>query len=147
MLKIVQLLRELNRMNESERIAKIIESEQMTAKQFATEIGVAASTISNILAERNKPSTDLYVRILNRFRTINTDWLLLGTGSMYRPNGGLQQTSLFGDMRPLDVPEQTDEDKLPKQPMTQHVVYQPAAAQKQIAKIIVYYTDGTYEER
>ena len=119
----------------------------MTAKQFAAEIGVAASTISNILAERNKPSTDLYVRILNRFRTINTDWLLLGTGSMYRPNGGLQQTSLFGDMRPLDVPEQTDEDKLPKQPMTQHVVYQSTVAQKQIAKIIVYYTDGTYEER
>ena len=118
----------------------------MTAKQFATEIGVAASTISNILAERNKPSTDLYVRILNRFRTINTDWLLLGTGSMYRPNGGLQQTSLFGDMRPLDVPEQTDEDNRPKQPMTQHVAYQPAVA-KQIAKIIVYYTDGTYEER
>lgn len=143
----MQLLRELNRMNERERIAKIIESEQMTAKQFAAEIGVAASTISNILAERNKPSTDLYVRILNRFRTINTDWLLLGTGSMYRPNGGLQQTSLFGDMRPLDVPvEQTDEDA-PRQPMAQHVVYQPAAAQKQIAKIIVYYTDGTYEER
>ena len=143
-------------MDERERLAKIIESEKMTAKQFAAEIGVSAGTISNILGGRNKASTDIIVRILNRFRTINSDWLLLGTGSMYRPNGGVTQATLFGDMRPLDVTPAEDRQVNPldsaenenysgRPLQAQRVAVQPAP--KQIARIIIYYTDGTYEER
>ena len=134
-------------MEERDRLAKIIESENLTAKQFAEEIGVSAGTISNILGGRNKPSVEIYVRILNRFRTISSDWLMLGTGSMYRPNGGITQATLFGDMRPNDVPQQTSE---PAQPVQHYAVQNPApqpTPAKQIARIIIYYTDGTYEER
>lgn len=130
-------------MDERERLTKIIESEQMTAKQFADEIGVSAGTISNILGGRNKASAEIYIRILNRFRTINADWLLLGTGSMYRPNGAVMQTALFGDMRPKDVEPNDDE----VQRVNVQTPVQPSASPKQIARIIVYYTDGTYEER
>jgi len=152
MIKNVQLLRELNKMDERERLAKIIESENLTAKQFAEEVGVSAGTISNILGGRNKPSMEIYVRILNRFRSISSDWLLLGVGSMYRPNGGVTQTALFGDMKPLEV-ESTGDDSLSqtanqgynKPAYTQHPP-QPVP-QRQIARIIIYYTDGTYEER
>lgn len=129
-------------MEERERLVKIIESEQMTAKQFADEIGVSAGTISNILGGRNKASAEIYIRILNRFRTISADWLLLGTGSMYRPNGAVMQTALFGDMRPVDVDQNEDVPRVNVQTPAQ-----PVAAPKQIARIIVYYTDGTYEER
>lgn len=142
-------------MEERERLAKIIESENLTAKQFAEQIGVSAGTISNILGGRNKPGADIYVRILNRFRTISSDWLLLGTGSMYRPNGGVTQATLFGDMRPVDAEQPTDSSVLPsaganisvqaKSPQVQHLP-QPTP-QRQIARIIIYYTDGTYEER
>ena len=114
----------------------------MTAKQFADEIGVSAGTISNILGGRNKASAEIYIRILNRFRTISADWLLLGTGSMYRPNGAVMQTTLFGDMRPVDVDHNEDVPRVNVQTPAQ-----PVAAPKQIARIIVYYTDGTYEER
>ncbi len=141
-------------MEERERLAKIIESENLTAKQFAEQIGVSAGTISNILGGRNKPGVEIYVRILNRFRTISSDWLLLGTGSMYRPNGGLTQATLFGDMRPLEPEQTADSSTLPspainmlvqaRAPQVQHLL-QPS--QRQIARIIVYYTDGTYEER
>lgn len=135
-------------MDERERLAKIIESEKLSAKQFAAEIGVSAGTISNILGGRNKASTDLLIRILNRFRTISADWLLLGTGSMYRPNGGVTQATLFGDMRPLDTNQAAAEAEQP-QATPQQVIYKTTqpAQQKQIARIIVYYTDGTYEER
>ena len=133
-------------MNERERLAKIIESEKLTAKQFAEMLGVSAGTISNILSERNKPSVDIYVRILNCFRTISPDWLMLGTGSMYRPNGGVTQAELFGDMRPelpSDPPVSTPAQPLPDKPARPA----PVSAPKQIARIIIYYTDGTYEER
>ena len=138
-------------MDERERLAKIIESEQMTAKQFAGEIGVSAGTISNILGGRNKASTELLVRILNRFRTISSDWLLLGTGSMYRPNGGVTQTALFGDLRP-ETPEQAEEGASAKpaglMQVASSVASAPSAspAGKHIARITVYYTDGTYVE-
>lgn len=132
----------MNNMEERERLVKIIESEQMTAKQFADEIGVSAGTISNILGGRNKASAEIYIRILNRFRTISADWLLLGTGSMYRPNGAVMQTALFGDMRPVNVDQNEDVPRVNVQTPAQ-----PVAAPKQIARIIVYYTDGTYEER
>ena len=135
-------------MDERERLAKIIESEKLSAKQFAAEIGVSAGTISNILGGRNRASTDLLIRILNRFRTISADWLLLGTGSMYRPNGGVTQATLFGDLRPLDSDQASHETDtsvfVPQQ--SANKTTQPAQ-QKQIARIIVYYTDGTYEER
>ena len=142
-------------MEERERLAKIIESEKLTAKQFAEQIGVSAGTISNILGGRNKPSVDIYVRVLNCFRTINPDWLMLGTGSMYRPNGGVMQAELFGDMRPempaqshVSADSQTDtshQQPLMERPSTRPVATPPTA--KQIARIIIYYTDGTYEER
>ena len=131
-------------MEERERLAKIIESEKMTAKQFAEEINVSAGTISNILGGRNKASTEILVRILNRFRTISSDWLLLGTGSMYRPNGGVTQSTLFGDMRPLDAEQP---DKQQSEPYIPQPAQQPVSAPKQISRIIIYYTDGTYEER
>lgn len=139
-------------MDERERLAKIIESENLTAKQFAEEIGVSAGTISNILGGRNKPSVEIYVRILNRFRTISSDWLMLGTGSMYRPNGGVTQATLFGDMRPMDKEQENDGavlDASTNQPAALQQVRQMAAqpVPKQIARIIIYYTDGTYEER
>ena len=148
-------------MNERERLAKIIESEKLTAKQFAEMLGVSAGTISNILSERNKPSVDIYVRILNCFRTISPDWLMLGTGSMYRPNGGVTQAELFGDLRPelpSDTPASADRTavSMPAQPLADKPAYSlpdkparpaPVSAPKQIARIIIYYTDGTYEER
>lgn len=139
-------------MDERERLAKIIESENLTAKQFAEEIGVSAGTISNILGGRNKPSVEIYIRILNRFRTISSDWLMLGTGSMYRPNGGVTQATLFGDMRPMDKEQENDGAVLAastNQPAALQQVRQMAAqpVPKQIARIIIYYTDGTYEER
>ena len=136
-------------MNERERLVKIIESEKLTARQFAAEIGVSAGTISNILGGRNNASLEIMTKILNRFRTISSDWLILGTGTMYRPNGGIVQTALFGDMRPIDTEQNADETEdwsaIQSQPSGQ--VSQPMATAKQVAKIVVFYTDGTFEER
>lgn len=136
-------------MNERERLVKIIESEGLTARQFAAEIGVSAGTISNILGGRNNASLEIMTKILNRFRTISADWLILDTGTMYRPNGGVTQTALFGDMRPADVEQNGDEteDMPAAEQKTYRAQSQTVTAAKQVAKIVVFYTDGTFEER
>ena len=81
--------------SEKERIEHIMAKENMNATQFAAEIGIQTSTLSHILNGRNNPSLDVLKRILNRFRTINPDWLILGTGQMYRQISQSQQPVLF----------------------------------------------------
>ena len=66
------------------RIQKILREEGMTAAKFSEEIGIQASSISHFLSGRNKPSTDILVKILDRFRAINAEWLLTGRGTMYK---------------------------------------------------------------
>ena len=63
------------------RIQKIIEEQEISLNAFAQEIGVNRSTISHILTGRNKPSVEVLQKILKRFPSLSSDWLLLGYGS------------------------------------------------------------------
>ena len=72
-----------------DRIKLIIEGEEMTAGAFADAIGVAQATISHILGPRNKyPSTEVIMRLHNRFPNINLNWLYTGEGSMMVHDSG-----------------------------------------------------------
>jgi transcriptional regulator with XRE-family HTH domain len=51
--------------------------------QFADEIGVQRSSISHILSGRNNPSLDIVTKILNRFKEVDSNWLILGKGSLF----------------------------------------------------------------
>ena len=133
-------------MNERQRLEQVIESEGMTAKQFAAEVGIQAGTISNILSGRNNPSLDVMQRVLNRFRTLSSDWLILGVGSMYRKQGEGPDNALF-DIKPVEpqisMPEPTD--RIPEK--AQQPVALVTAPSKAVEKIVIFYSDGTFEER
>lgn len=136
-------------MKERDRLEQVIESEQMTAKQFAAEVGIQAGTISNILSGRNNPSLDVMQRVLNRFRTLSSDWLILGVGSMYRKNGEGPDNALF-DIRPNEpvIPAAESTDRRPDEPQLPLAATAPnAAPNKTVEKIIIFYSDGTFEER
>jgi phage repressor protein C with HTH and peptisase S24 domain len=47
-------------------------------------LGVQRSNISHILSERNKPSLDFVLKIVNQFPEVSLDWLLKGQGEMFR---------------------------------------------------------------
>ena len=89
----------------SERIKKIIDSEGLTASEFAEMIGIQRSNVSHILNGRNgqpsNPSFEVLQKILNAFPHYNTDWLVMGRGEIYRQP---VQTSIF-DV--IDEPEPT----------------------------------------
>jgi transcriptional regulator with XRE-family HTH domain len=55
-----------------------------SATRLADEINVQRSGISHILSGRNQPSYDFMIKLLERFPDINTDWLMLGKGRMFR---------------------------------------------------------------
>ena len=166
-------------MNERERLLKLIADNNMSAKQFAAEVGIQAGTISNIVNGRNNPSLDVMQRVLNRFRTLSSDWLILGVGNMYRTEGGkenrengeakdqqLQQQQEipgFGDA--IASPQQSIDSPSPlsraqaisapaisreMQPLASTKKQQTAPmeqpAAKRIERVIVFYSDGTFDE-
>ena len=123
--------------------------------EFAKEIGKSAATVTNIFKGRNKPSIDLLQSILDRFRVINPEWLLMGVGPMYRQKGSPTEQLLL-DIRP-EEPENaqpgssvitvsaaaTDANRAKAKPATQVV---ERIIEKKIQKIVVFYEDGTFEE-
>lgn|ERR1035437_97700 len=158
-------------MDEKDRIEKIMLKEEMNSAVFASEIGIQGSTLSHILNGRNNPSLDVLKKILNRFRTLSSDWLILGIGSMYRGEKQSQTPTLFDSLDESitksatlepDSPFKNTMDSSPIQqktiplqetpvqtrPEAAHASILPLLEQstKSVRKIIVYYTDNTFQE-
>ncbi|HMT66875.1 MAG TPA: helix-turn-helix transcriptional regulator [Bacteroidales bacterium] len=83
-----------------DRIQAFLQTENKSYAQFADEIGVQPSGISHILSGRNNPSLDFVIKMLHRYPSLSTEWLLFGRGSMYK---AASQPTLF------DVDFQKDE--------------------------------------
>lgn len=66
------------------RILEFLRAENKSSAQFAEEIGVQASSISHIISGRNNPSLDFTMKMLVKYPSLSTDWLLFGSGQMYR---------------------------------------------------------------
>ena len=67
-----------------ERILEFLRYENKTSAQFAEEIGVQASSISHIISGRNNPSLDFVMKMLQKYPALSTDWLLFGSGGMFK---------------------------------------------------------------
>lgn len=67
-----------------ERIRKIIEYKKLTATKFASEIGVAQTTLSGHLNGQRKVSIDVVCGIINSFEDISAEWLITGRGEMIK---------------------------------------------------------------
>lgn len=157
-------------MDEKERIEKIMLKENMNSAQFALEIGIQGSTLSHILNGRNKPSLDVLKKILNRFRTLSSDWLILGISPMYRTERNSQMPSLFESLDTSDtlsdsfssnttdnftpnfeVIQQKENLKIetPTQVLLDSAITFPKSIEnnsRSVRKIIIYYTDNTFQE-
>lgn len=139
-----------------DRISKLMELELISPTRFALMIGTQPSVVSHILNGRNKPSLEVVQKILNAFPTINPDWLIFGTGSMYREELPSRQASLF-DIKPeissnsVSYEPKTEEKNQQEKEMKQvEAVRSPeikeVVKEKTVKKITVYYSDMTFEE-
>ena len=66
-----------------ERINLLLKAKNITAKQFAEEIGIQPSGMSHIMSGRNNPSLDFVMKVVRRWPEVNINWLMLGKGEMY----------------------------------------------------------------
>ena len=98
-----------------ERILQFLKEESLTAAKFADDIGVQRSSVSHILSGRNNPGFDFIQKMLKGYPQLNAEWLIMGTGNIFKP---VQQASLFdfpGESPVKQEPvEQSQEGTLPK---------------------------------
>lgn len=66
-----------------ERINLLLKAKNITARQFAEEIGIQPSGMSHIMSGRNNPSLDFVMKVIKRWPEVNINWLMLGQGEMY----------------------------------------------------------------
>ncbi|MGI6572939.1 MAG: helix-turn-helix domain-containing protein [Fermentimonas sp.] len=82
-----------------DRIRQIMEAENLTSANFAERVQISRASVSHILNGRNNPSLEVVTRILNEMNYINPEWLINGTGNMYKegidPNSIPKEPDLF----------------------------------------------------
>ena len=148
------------------RINLILQAKNITARQFAEEIGIQPSGMSHILGGRNNPSLDFVAKVLRRYPEIDANWLLLGRGEMYAsgapaplpPASPDPQPDVFAADAPvhdefqahlgdsaLEIVDNIDNEYVEEgQPMPS--VEAPAPSPRRVTKLLFVYSDGTFEE-
>ena len=129
------------------QIQEILAKERLSSSQFADRIGVQRSSVSHVLSGRNKPGFDFIQKILAAFPEINGDWLITGSGEMYKkklPSGDLFEVK--NEVQSLDNVETTE-----RKPVTLNIKKpekEEGKVQKrrEIERVIVFYTDRTFRE-
>ncbi len=56
----------------------------MSRLEFATKLNISNAVLSHLASGRNKASLDLVIAVLTHFPKINSEWLILNKGEMYK---------------------------------------------------------------
>lgn len=146
----------------SERIFLFLEKENLSNSDFAAMIGVGAPSISHLKTGRNKLSLTLYAKILESFPQLNSKWLLTGEGGMYdeqreKDTHSIITPNLFSQKEERETRISSSmEDNVRKTTATlEEGIYnttqkenfvEQGERERKIARVILFYTDGSYEE-
>ncbi|KRP27539.1 MAG: DNA-binding protein [Cryomorphaceae bacterium BACL22 MAG-120619-bin32] len=104
------------------RLKKIMDYYDLSAAVLADKISVQRSSISHLLSGRNKPSLDFVLKITSIFKDIDLQWLINGNGSF---------------------PQKTENSSTTSTPI---LFQNNEVSGKKIERIVVFYSDGTFDE-
>ncbi len=154
-------------MDLNKKIEQIIVDKGLSPSYFADTIGIQRSSISHILSGRNKPSLDIIQRILRAFPDIDRDWLLFDTpiqqsNSTLNTGSKVSSQSINEEIVIEKKASESPKISKPEQSTVQPIINSPAPPQrrkierptvqnplpsgKQIERIVIFYTDGTFME-
>ncbi len=136
------------------RILEFLKAENKSSAQLADEIGVQPSGISHILSGRNNPSLDFVIKMLARYPSLSTDWLLFGKGKMYRD--AIMNDLFSGEPDIMDLNMNFDKesgdkdtkqpDKPPRETSEEPMPPKPPYSANKLKRIVFFYGDGTFNE-
>ena len=152
-----------------DRIRKLMDSQHMSRQVFCDFVGLSQATLSNIFNGKSRPTLMQIDAIKRKFPadaikkkipSVNTDWLLYGSGQMY--NDGQQTNTETTGVPQDDVASQgsgvapTLFSELQEQQNVQRVNNTPKSVEnmnvkiidkpvRQITEIRIFYNDQTWE--
>lgn len=145
----------------NKRLEQFLAAENISQAQFADTIEVARASVSHVLAGRNKPGYDFIKSISDHYPKVNLEWLINGKGKMYKdaspapsviasaePVQSFNDDLFSGqisDNKEIDEPLNSDKQKSTE--TTSSVQRKEESVnQRNIAKVIIFYDDNTYQE-
>jgi len=148
-MKITEKFMELN-----DKIKQILIDKSISPSHFADEIGVQRSSISHILAGRNKPSLDIIQKIIRRYPDLGMDWIWEDDEM---PNFNKPETISvpreYGRKNDKSTPVISVPDSRKKIHPLPNIVQSNLSEQnselfetKSIERILVFYSDGTFKQ-
>lgn len=137
-----------------DRISHIIRAKNLTAAEFAIQLGIQPSNVSHLLSGRNNPSLDFVKKLKETFPEYSLDWIVLGQGPMTVSDFAIKPV---GEKVAIDQPKTSIEKPEIVEDFqgtlfdSQNMVdvkegKKVSSAKSQLQRIIFVYNDHTFEE-
>lgn len=110
----------------NDRIRYVIEKERCTISSFARRTSLGNQTIRNITLDRNKPSYEVIVKIIESFDWIDANWLVMGEENVSEINYDRDKLySIISSQQKIIEKQQDTIDKLMEK-FTQDTITAPS---------------------
>lgn len=152
-----------------DRLRQFLAAENISQAQFADTINVVRASVSHILAGRNNPSFDFIKALMLNYPRLNVEWLMFGKGKMYKDSPSVDPVPVIEEPKRTTAPQdllfpEFDEEPAPEVPEIKETAQQPenkpfsfdintlintaqvVKNQRKVAKIIILFDDGSYQE-
>lgn len=137
------------------RLEQLFDYYGLSASSFADKIQVQRSTISHLLAGRNKPSLDFILKVVEYFPEVDVLWLLNGIGT-FPKNISLENTTAPILTKQENIKEEIDlfsnENtnnkvivKEKENPPANDINETDWLHSEDIEQIVFFYKDGTFK--
>ena len=132
----------------NDRIAHLISEYGLTNADFAKKLGVPASSISHLIAKRNKPGLNFIMSLLEQYKDIDANWLLTGVRSSRAMARSQQEEVVEPDLFTTVEPESSSFSVEKREHFQKNDVFSPQKdiQPKIFEKIVTFYTDKTFTE-
>ena len=118
------------------RLQELMTQKQLSAAAFSSKIGVQRSSVSHILAQRNKPSLEFILKIHDAFEDIDLTWLLLGQKKTENNKFLKLESETVDEFVSKPIDSDSDSSKI-------KVI--PKLINSDIETVITLYKDGTFK--
>ena len=98
----------LNTTDFAQRLQQVMDYYGLNAAAFADSLEIQRSGISHLLSERNKPSLDFILKLIEKFPEVDMYWITQGKGSFPRKEethsiSPRKQPDLFSDIPEIEM--------------------------------------------
>jgi len=151
----------LNTTDFAQRLQQVMDYYGLNAAAFADSLEIQRSGISHLLSERNKPSLDFILKLIEKFPEVDMYWITQGKGSFPRKEemhsiSPRKQPDLFSDIPEIEMTPTSSptvatptHEKAVQESVTAPIIEEKISVlsdtHKKIKRIIFFYEDNHFE--